>query len=111
LVDVVAIEATTRGCPVEGVVIFECERLLILTPLAGESLGAPADQLADGLVVSAVAAVQTVVVDWTTGGGVVRCHSMSYCDWSGLLTAPRQVCRLAPVMSPITSTNGAHHQT
>ena len=34
----------------------------------------PADQLADGLVVSAVAAVQTVVVDWTTGGGVVRCH-------------------------------------
>ena len=34
----------------------------------------PADQLADGLVVSAVAAVQTVVVDWTTGGRVVRCH-------------------------------------
>ena len=34
----------------------------------------PADQLADGLVVSAVAPVQTVVVDWTTGGGVVRCH-------------------------------------
>ena len=56
MVDVVAIEATTRGCkylgyfsskrrlltcPVEGVVIFECERLLILTPLPGESLGAP----------------------------------------------------------------------
>ena len=34
----------------------------------------PADQLADGLVVSAVASVQTVVVDWTTGGRVVRCH-------------------------------------
>ena len=97
----------------------------------------PADQLADGLVVSAVASVQTVVVDWTTGGRVVRCHcktetmkaqqsfqgnpmasviieieiplwtldigptSMSDCDWSGLLTAPRQVCRLAPVVSNI----------
>ena len=34
----------------------------------------PADQLADGLVVSAVAPVQTVVVDWTTGGRVVRCY-------------------------------------
>ena len=55
--------------PTQEITKSDCIRLRLISNKL-----LPADQLADGLVVSAVAAVQTVVVDWTTGGGVVRCH-------------------------------------